>query len=212
MFFLSSPLCKSVITALMLFVSMSFSVSCLAGQIEAALHYNFVNSSQDDALSNGSAVSINYLQPLPWWQSQNSTWLFETGLLLAEPSVDAGGRDIAGAWQVQLQSNSANLGLRYAYRTAKDVSIFTRLGLSYWHMTLEVEEYSSIHGGSVPDSENDNGLGYYWGIGAAFDITENTYWLLQLSQYQYLDAFEDISAKPFDLALTSFSIGVNVGF
>ena len=210
--FFDSNLGFSLLTRILsVLVLACLSLPLRALQLEAALHYNFVGTDQNDNLDNGSAFSVNLLQKLPWGESDYSSWLIEAGVLVTEPLLDKTSNDAASRYQVELDTKALQFGARYMYRTSHDVSVYARGGMMLWDMTLDIQEHSSNHGtGSV--SGSDNGLGYYWGIGAAFDITPSLYWLLQLSRHQHLDAFGDVSEKPLNLAFTSFSAGLNVGF
>ena len=188
------------------------SFSAFSSQVEIALHHNIVNTDQDDALSSAAAVSANFLFSLNDAKHEKTRWLVETGVLFAEPAVDEPRGDDTGLYQVQLQTNSANVGARFVYRFAHDISIFTRAGLMLWHMELDVDEYFSTSSTAQSVSASDDGVGYYWGVGTAFDINDNVYWLLQLSRHQHVNAFDESADKAFNLTFTSFSLGVNAGF
>ena len=77
---------------------------------------------------------------------------------------------------------------------------------------LEVEEFFSDDVAGGTDSAKTQGPGYYWGIGAAYFVTERVTVQFEFNQMKQLDLFEGNTDAPFDLTINSIGIGIGLVF
>jgi opacity protein-like surface antigen len=175
-------------------------------QLDGNLLLTGTDAGSNENFKSGQALTIHYNYYFNSWLAA------DVGLLVTGRTLEESAQDVVGDYRTSIESQALLLGIKPAWRLESPYEIYGRLGLQYWLTELEVEEY---FGPGIPEgksSADDNGYGYYLGVGVTHFVTDKFIVLFELSHYKQLDVFEGESAYPFDLAINAFSFGVGYRF
>ena len=160
----------------------------------------------NDEFSSNKAIAIRHNYFVKDWLAT------DLSILATDQAYDDTRQDVVGYYRAALQSQAIMFGMKLRHRAKSPFEAYGRLGLQYWRTELEVEEYfnASTPGGTV--TADDDGYGYYFGIGGAHYITDSFTIQLELLHMKQLDLFKDSSSQPFDLGINALSVGVGYQF
>lgn len=140
------------------------------------------------------------------WQLQDGFSLEVAlgGINEAETDVE---EDNTGTYQLTLNSLDLMAGGQYKIQFAPKFSGYVRAGVLAYSMEIELEEGFYGLKPSGKDSAEDNGFGYYGGVGAAFEF--NPQWAL-IGEMLYKTRLDFLSSSSQPLDVDTFGIAVGM--
>lgn len=141
-----------------------------------------------------------------------STWFeIETGFLEYYENETEKVTDQAGSYQLDMSTNTFQLGGRAFWNADNDLRAYFRLGGSYYRVNLKVDESFDDIKEAGSDSANSTGNGYYYGIGIITNASQNLEIQLEYLGQHLINVFED-SDRPFDIRYKGVTLGARYNF
>lgn len=197
---------KRLTLPLLFLLCFPFSATAEDMQLDLSLHNIGLDAGGSDDFKRGQALSLNYNYLLTSWLALDS------GIFISNKVQDEKKADLAGTLRASLATRSLSLGLKPQYRFSSPFQLYAKLGLLYWQTEVEVEEYFNEEIPPGTDSADDDGWGYYAGIGAGYFITETITLQLEFNRQFQPDIFKGKSDFPFDLEISTFALGAGFRF
>ena len=141
-----------------------------------------------------------------------STWFeIETGFLEYYENETDKMTDQAGSYQLNLSTNTFQLGGRAFWNIDNHLRAYFRLGGSYYRVNLKVDESFGDVKEAGQDSANSTGNGYYYGVGIITNASQNLEIQMEYLGQHLTEVFED-SSRPFDIRYKGVTLGARYNF
>ena len=119
--------------------------------------------------------------------------------------------DQAGSYQLNMSTNTFQLGGRAFWNVDNDLRAYFRLGGSYYRVNLKVDESFNDIKEAGHDSADSTGNGYYYGVGIITNASQNLEIELEYLSQHLTNAFAD-SSRPFDILYKGVTLGARYNF
>lgn len=178
--------------------SQNRSVSAMAG-----LYRGDINADTTLGNTTQTMLRLNYFL--------TTHWGLEAGFNRMTKAETDRQTDNAGEYQFTFSSKELMLGLAGRLQLNNDWKVQAHIGWLRYDMDVELWESFFSYKPSGEKTTNDQGNGYYAGLGLQRDLRKNVSLDFQALHFKRLDVLGD-SSKPFDLSTNGASVGATLYF